>query len=472
MRPNAVPSATLELSLLLQTTARDEVLPLVAERIERGLEPAELIEATYLAATRSISTREHFDAPQHALLMMPSIMRASEVVDARDRWRPLLWWVDFYKWGQHELSEAEARPMRSADELPPVPAERAAVALREAIEALDGARAERAVVSLHRSRPPEEVARALLLLGSRDLRQIGHKAIHVASGCRFLEAVGWHHAESVFRSIALTLALPDDDEAETDRDFDSAWVDNERRLVGVTDWGPDGAGHDEATLAVLAAIRSASPSDACELATEWARRGASAQSLWDAAYLGAVELMFNNPTGIVALHPVTASNAAGSAHARCRGPQPRGLLLLQNIARVTDLHRVVDGYAEDEDGPPKESPVHVETLEPLGGASEHDPVEAIFDGVGGTAAERLRAAQATLAYLGGGRPAIERLRSRATELVMQTANDTHDFKVCSIAFEDYRRISERWRGHYLAACSARFRGTREPPAKLGVIGSD
>lgn len=164
-----VPPSTLDLRELLETTPRDEVLELVAERIEQGLEPSELVVATYLAATRSISTRLHFDAPQHALLMMPSILRASQIVAPRDRWRPLLWWVDFYKWGQDDLPDEERRPMAPADAAPPVPSDRAAAELRDAVEALDGDRAERAAVALHRSSARDHVVETLLRLASRDM---------------------------------------------------------------------------------------------------------------------------------------------------------------------------------------------------------------------------------------------------------------------------------------------------------------
>ena len=455
-----------ELAGLLASTPRERVLGLVAERIEGGLEPLELVAAIHLAATRTVSTREEFGASQHSLLMMPSILRASRIVAPRDAWRPLLWWLDFYKWGQADLPPG-ARPMQPAGELAPVPAHRAAAELRSALEEHDGERAERAALALHRAGPRCEVALTLLLLASKDLDQLGHKAIHAASGVRLLEATGWRHGEEVLRSIALTLALRDEDEPR----HASTWAGNRRRLrrlpPGWPGGGPGGdrARDDEAVRALLAAFRSASPEEACEEAVGWVGRGASSQALWDATFLGGAELMFQHPAGIAALHALTASNAAAFACSILRRPEDRWLVLLQNVGRVTDLRRYVESFqdAPDPDALP------IDALEASGTGGGEGFLDALFDDVGGDAEARLRAARGTLGFLrAGGAPSS--LERRATELVVATAADSHDYKVCAAAFEDHARVSERWRGHYLAACTSRFRGTSAPPAKLGALG--
>jgi hypothetical protein len=452
---------TVDLSRLIETTPREEVLPLVVSRIEQGLSPAELMVAIYLAATHTNSTRETFDAPQHALLMMPSIMEASRIVAPRDPWQPLLWWVDFYKWGQADLP-ADMRPMAPADELRPVPAAHALTELRTAVDELDGDRAERAVIALYRAEGREHVVDELLRLGSRDLRHIGHKTIHAAGGCRFLAATEWKHAEQVFRSIALTLALPDEEAAG--HDYDSSWVDNQRRLGRLPSSWPQGTDSDEAVIAMLASLRSASPGDACEAAVEWARRGASAQCIRDAVFLGSAELMFNKPANIVPLHALTASNAAGFAHDTCRRPEARGLVLLQSVARVAYFHRYAESIEEPEPGS-----LRIESLEPAEAGRGEEALDAIFDDIGKDATARLRAAQRTLAHVQAGEAAVRSLQARATERVVATANDSHNYKICATAFEDFGHVSERWRGRYLAACTSRFRGTSAPAAKLGVV---
>jgi hypothetical protein len=49
--------------------------------------------------------------------------------------------------------------------------------------------------------------------------------------------------------------------------------------------------------------------DSCDKAAELIARGASPQSIWDALFVGAGELLVRQP-GIVALHAVTTTNAS------------------------------------------------------------------------------------------------------------------------------------------------------------------
>ena len=74
-----------------------------------------------------------------------------------------------------------------------------------AMESWDIERAERAVVSLARSRSAGEIFAMLWRYGARDYRNIGHKAIFVANTFRTLQIIGWQHAEPVLRSLILGL---------------------------------------------------------------------------------------------------------------------------------------------------------------------------------------------------------------------------------------------------------------------------
>jgi hypothetical protein len=89
-------------------------------------------------------------------------------------------------------------------------------------------------------------------------------------------------------------------------------------------------------------------------------------------------------------------------------------------------------------------------------------VADIFADVGGPPEARLRAAQATLRHLAGGPDRADSLAAAAVAAVTDRAADTHDYKLLAAALEDHARISPRWRDLYLAACTARFRGTGEP----------
>ena len=88
---------------------------------------------------------------------------------------------------------------------------------------------------------------------------------------------------------------------------------------------------------------------------------------------------------------------------------------------------------------------------------------AIFDDVG---KDRMRAASRTLGYLATTADGVPALAAHALDLAVSRAVDTHDLKLPVAAFEDAARVSPAWRGRYLAACTARFRGRAEPRAPI------
>jgi hypothetical protein len=214
-------------------------------------------------------------------------------------------------------------------------------------------------------------------------------------------------------------------------------------------------------VTLLATLRQATPVDAADAVVEALNRGVAVASVWDAMFLSGAELMFNNPTGIEALHAVTASNAAHSAFLAARDDATRRLLVLQNAARVADFHRYTAAWAIRRN----RSPTHalaIEELEPSAVAA--DPQQALDDIFAdvGLAPSRMRAAQKTLGYLAADPARADRLTARAAENAITRATDTHDVKIWAAAYQDHARISPAWRAPYLAACTARFRGDAEP----------
>ena len=57
------------------------------------------------------------------------------------------------------------------------------------------------IITLFRTRGANEIIDDLWLYGARDYRNIGHKAIFVASFWRTLQTIGWQHAEPALRSL-------------------------------------------------------------------------------------------------------------------------------------------------------------------------------------------------------------------------------------------------------------------------------
>src|SRR5206468_9177888 len=80
-----------------------------------------------------------------------------------------------------------------------------------------------------------------------------------------------------------------------------------------------------------AALRKGSVEDAPAKVVELLNGGTSPQSVWDALFLGAGELLLRQP-GIVALHAVTSTNALHYAYEATANDETRRWLMLQNAA--------------------------------------------------------------------------------------------------------------------------------------------
>ena len=92
--------------------------------------------------------------------------------------------------------------MPPVDEAAVPKSHKAKQAFVEAMDNWDEAAADAAIVGLVRTAGANEIFEILCRYGVRDFREIGHKEIYVVNSFRTLEAIGWHHAEPVLRSIA------------------------------------------------------------------------------------------------------------------------------------------------------------------------------------------------------------------------------------------------------------------------------
>jgi hypothetical protein len=445
---------------LLERTDRDHVLERLAPLIAGGLQPGELLAALFAAGVRNVVPRRTFSKEHHTLLCVRAADRAAGQLAPRMRWHPLLWAVDYFKWAQAEVHGAGPERL---DPLAPSALPRAGDAERafqEAMERFDGAAAEAALTALYRAGRHDRVVDNLLRYGSRDFRHIGHKSIYVAHGLETLQIAGWERAEETLRSIALTLALHYTEEG---RDLDGAWTHNRQAIARITPGWERGVASDDATRDLLATFRASEPIDAAERVIDWLARGAGPQSIWDAIFLSAAELMFDYPAGIEALHAVTTANAAYSAFQVATDDTTRRLLLLQNAARVVDFRRYAAAWAIRRNRPAAFD-LRIEELEPIPVAAA-SALDEIFADVGRGPASQLRAAQRSLAHLAASPAHARDFGARALELAIGRAADTHDIKLPVAALQDYSRISPAWRSRYLAACTARLRGladTRPP----------
>jgi hypothetical protein len=208
----------------------------------------------------------------------------------------------------------------------------------------------------------------------------------------------------------------------------------------------------EAVAEMLAVLREASDEEACDKVVGQLNRGVAPQSVWDAFFLGAGELLMRQP-GIVSLHAATSTNALHYAYQNNADDETRKLLLLQTAAFLTLFRgNVVGGKG-----------VKIDLLEPLPlNTKGARAVEEIFAEVSG---DRMAAARKMSAYLKEN-PQPEKLIDAARRLIFLKGNNSHDYKFSSAVLEDYYHVSPAWRNRYLAASVFNLRGSGGPDNEL------
>src|SRR5205807_382085 len=155
--------------------------------------------------------------------------------------------------------------MPAVDEARVPPAAHARRRFMEAMDDWDEAGADVAVASLVRSAGASEVIELFWRYGARDFRDIGHKAIYAANAWRTLNTIGWRHAEPVMRSLAFALLEHEgDNPARRDANPDRPWRENLGRAARIRREWRRGRATPQATTDLLAALRTASPSEGSE----------------------------------------------------------------------------------------------------------------------------------------------------------------------------------------------------------------
>ena len=433
---------------LLERTSRERVLEEVASKIKSGTSYREILAALLLAGVRNIQPRP-VGFKFHAVLVVNSAHLASLASSDRDRWLPIFWAIDAFKSSQARNVQEGDWTMGPVEESRVPSSEKARAALIEALDNWDEAAADAAIVGMLRTHGAHDIYQILCRYGARDFRDLGHKEIYVANSFRALEVIGWHHAEPVLRSLVFAMLdrsgakeNPSKADLPADRPFRRNLENAKQIRTGWLDGKPDPA----ATQEMLLAIRGGSAVDTSELVVKLLNRGASPQSLCDAYFIGAGELLMRQP-GIASLHAITFTNALHYSWQHCRDEETRKLLLLQNAAFLP-LFR---GNARDKG-------LHIDTLEPLTpSAKGAEAVEEIFADV---SRNKTDAARKILGYLKDN-PDPKPIADAARRLIFLKGRDSHDYKFSSAVLEDYHAIATPLRDRYLAASVFNLRGSTD-----------
>jgi hypothetical protein len=431
---------------LLEDTPRDRVLEEVATRIRRGTTYQEILSALFLAGVRNIQPRP-VGFKFHAVLVVNSAHLASLASQESERWLPIFWAIDQFKSSQARDVQEGDWTMGAVDEPSIPPSHKAKAALISALDNWDEAAADAAIVGMVRTAGAHEIFEVLAKYGARDFREIGHKEIYVANSFRLLEVIGWQHAEPVLRSLVYAMLDRDGEKqnpSKADLPADRPYRRNLENVKEISSNWLNGKPNSDATLEMLKAIRDGSAVDTSAKAIELLNKGVAPQSIWDALFDGAGELLMRQP-GILALHATTFTNASHYSFQHCRDNETRRLLLLQNAAFMP-LFR----------GNSKDKGIHIDTLEPL--ETKTKGAEAVDEIFAEVSKDKLAASRKILAWLKEN-PDPKAFADAGRRLIFLKGRDSHDYKFSSAVMEDYKAMAPQWRDRYLAASAFFLRGS-------------
>lgn len=441
---------------LLEETPRDKLVEKVAEKIKGGLTYREVLAALLLAGVRNVQPRPSVGFKFHAVLVVNSAHLASQASPDEHRWLPIFWALDEFKSAQAADVKENNWTMSPVKESSVPASDKARQAFTDAMDRWDEGAADAAVAGLARSSKLEDVYELFYRYGARDFRDIGHKAIFVANSKRTLENIGWQHAEPILRSLAYALQHHEGGNPfQGDAPADQPWKRNREVSAGMRkDW-TEGRIEAAATTEFLEVLRSASDQDACAHAVDVINRGISPQSIWDALFVGAGELLMRQP-GIVALHAVTSTNALHYAFKATRDDDTRRMMLLQNVAFVTLFRGAMAGRG-------KVGNARLDLLEaaPLTATGADGVNEILVD----ISKDRSAAARKILTYVNE-HPQPKELMDAARLLIFLKGTNSHDYKFSSAILEDFENVSPDWRARFLASGVFNLRGSADAENKL------
>ena len=432
---------------VIEDTPREKLIEEIAQRVRDGLSYRNLLAAVLLAGVRNVHPRPSVGFKFHAVLVVNSAHLASLASRDEDRWLPIFWALDNFKGSQESDVREGNWTMAAVDESRVPSAEAARGQFIDAMETWDESKADVAVAGLSRSAGANAVFELFAWFGIRDFRSIGHKAIFVANSYRTLQSIGSHHAEPVLRSLAYALQNHEGqpNPADNDLDADRPWRNNLERSDRIRKHWQTGQLDRQSTVELVNALRTNSADEASEQVVEMLNANVAPQSIYDALFLSAGELLMRQP-GIVALHAVTSTNAFRYAFGMAADDSTRRMILLQNAAFLPMFRE-----AMNDRGDVKENSI----IELTGAEAKGATVKGVFDDIGNNTQQ---AAEKVVSFLGNQGNADD-LIAEARRNVFLKGRDSHDYKFSSAVLEDFYHISPEWRNHYLAASVYKLRGS-------------
>ncbi|WP_231740682.1 hypothetical protein [Thalassoglobus neptunius] len=440
---------------LIENTERRQLLEKVADRIRSGTSYQEVLSALLLAGVRNVQPRPSVGFKFHTVLVVNSCHLASLHGPDEDRWLPIFWALDYFKSAQADEARKSGWQMQAVDESRVPAPEKARSLFVDAMETWDVEQADVATAALVRSCGSNELFDLYANYAVRDFRSIGHKAIFLANAWRTLQVIEWQNAEPVLRSLTFAILNHEGDgnPAESDYEVDRPWRANEPLASEIPiDW-QSGDLSGTVTRELIASMRQDSPVDVSKSAQQAIIDGVNPQSVWDAVFVSAGELLMRQP-GIVGLHGLTTANAVHYLYQQTRDASLRKRLLLQACA----FNPLFRGSAEGRGNLKQLS--YSEWKE-----QSEDSTNELSELSENISRDKMKASLQVREYLNRGNNPYE-LIDEARRQVFLRGRNTHDYKYSSAVLEDFNSVSPEWRNDFLALSVFNLKGSGDSMSNL------
>ncbi|MEW4486855.1 hypothetical protein AB1L42_02170 [Thalassoglobus sp. JC818] len=440
---------------LIETTDRGQLLEKVAEKIRSGTSYQEVLSALLLAGVRNVQPRPSVGFKFHTVLVVNSCHLASLHGPDEDRWLPIFWALDYFKSAQADEARQSGWQMQAVDEARVPAPEQARSLFVDAMERWDVEQADVATAALVRSSGSNELFDLYANYAARDFRSIGHKAIFLANAWRTLQVIGWQNAEPVLRSLTFAILNHegDGDPSQHDYEADRPWRTNDPLAGEIPIEWQSGELNSTATRDLIAAMHRDSAGDVSKAAQQAIVDGVNPQSIWDAVFVSAGELLMRQP-GIVGLHGLTTANAVHFIYQQTRDENLRKRLVLQACA----FNPLFRGAAEGRG-----------SLKQLSFAQWKErsdtPTNELSELSENISRDKMKASIQVRDYLNGGNNPYE-LIDEARRQVFLRGRNTHDYKYSSAVLEDFNSVSPEWRNDFLALSVFNLKGSGDSMSNL------
>ena len=441
---------------LVEETPRERVAAELAGLIGDGLDHRRALAALAVATSRRVQPFPHVGFKYHTVLALQSVQLTALNLPDRERWLPVFWALDYFKHAQ----EAERR--QSGWTMGPQPApvagtvEAARKRLIDALNRWDLEAVDPAVLDFARLAAPEQLSELLFRYGIRDLRAIGHKTIAVQNVHRLLPIVGPEYASPVLRSLAAALQNHGNDPnpATGDLPADRTWRAFQAMLGEIPKNWREGRRDAAARIELVRTLREVSELDAGRAVIDLLKGGVSTDSIWEALFATAAELVLRRPA-VVPVHAQTSANAFHYAFRHARAETTQLLALLQSAAFLPAFRRGIGSMQGD---------LRIDELEPL--AVSGSGADALREAFSELPHDRTAGARKAMHYLQHGGPA-DTLVAGARRHLARNGRRSHDYKFTEAALENYREMApSAWRDRILSASMAYFTGSAMAPSPV------